>query len=504
MDFYDKLTKRGLLSILRHEEYEPPTMDGWPKVRDFLMDIVQNNRSVYIEGDYDVDGLCCTLTLLEGFKGLGVEDITVYEYRERTHAVDRVAIQQCIQRHCDYFIIADTGSNDLGLLQKLNRYGIKVIVLDHHITELRYDDFGDDIAIINTELETERLELSAGALCFIVIDLLYRELGKKSPQSLAAFAMVSLIADVIPMANPLNRGLYYYAVEQDEAELPPQVLYFKGQYSRFNTRYVGYWFSPRVNACFRAEKFDVLNRLFFRKLNAMEMNDVIEEVEEIYEASRNLVRLLSDLVENYAVTLEHFVFVDLYKVKEQFDVMEGKLYNYTGLIANKLSERFGKTGVVICSMENYYKGSVRDQAGRDYLTIFKQLCFAGGHKAAFGIKVRQMELQSFLEDLKFIDKHYAVNSIADEPIIITVPEGELPDEDMIHDMSIYNEFASPGVPVVFLRKKMIGSLEERRTEFYYKYKWGNLEIQNDTRIPYGRTVVIKPIQSWKLKLLVQS
>ncbi len=504
MDFYDELSKRGLLPVLRYEEYEPPVMEGWSKVREFLLDIVQNQRSVYIEGDYDVDGLCCTLILLEGLKGLGVEDTIIYQYRERTHAIDRVAIQQCIQKHCDYFIVADTGSNDLGLLQKLNKYGIKVIVLDHHVTELEYADFGDNIAIINTELETERLELSAGALCFVVMDLLYRELGKKSPQPLAAFAMASMIADVVSMKNPLNRSLYYYAVEQEEEKLPQQVLYFKGQYNRFNTRYVGYWFSPRVNACFRAEKFEVLNQLFFRKLDAFQMNAVIEEVEEIYEASRNLVRLLSDLVENYAVTLEHFVFVDLYKVKEQFDIEEGKLYNYTGLIANKLSERFGKTGIVICGLENYYKGSVRDQAGRDYLTVFKQLCFAGGHNAAFGIKIRQMELQSFLEDLKFVDKHYAVNGIADEPIVVNVPDGELPDEEMIQDIARYNEFASPGVPVVFLKKRMVGSLAERKTEFYYKYKWGSLEIQSDTKIPYGRTILMKPIQSWKLKLLVQN
>lgn len=504
MDFYEEIQKRKLSHILRYEEYQTPVYQGWCHVKEFLLDIIANKRSVYLEGDYDVDGLCCTLILKFGLQELGVENLKVYEYRERTHAVDRVAVQECIQEHYDYFIVADTGSSDLGLLQKLNSYGIRVIVLDHHVTELDYSDFGNDIAIINTELESSQFQLSAGALCFTVMDLLYQELGRESPQHLATFALISLVADVMTFNNSLNRAIYYYAVQQPEENFPPQVLFFKNKYSKFNVRHIGYWFSPRVNACFRSEKFDVLNRLFFHDLSSQEKDDCIEEVEEIYENSRNLVKLIADVIGNYCMEYNHFIYANLCQISNYLNITETKLYNYTGLIANNLAERFGKTGVVVCAINDYYKGSVRDTKGRNYLNIFKQLCYAGGHNAAFGIRIRMMELPSFLEDLALVDQNYAVTGIDDEPIIIDLADEDYPDEDLLKDIALYNEFASPSVPIVLIRKQLIGNITERKTKYYYKYRWGNVEIQSDSRIPFGRTILIKPIFSWKLKLLVQS
>lgn len=210
MDFYQELQDRNLLDLIKRVPYTAPSLAGWERVREFLLDIVVNKKSVYIEGDYDVDGLCSALVLQESLKDLGVKNYYVYRYRKRTHSVDSVAIQQCVQGHYDYFIVADTGSSDLGLLKKLNQYGIKVIVLDHHNTDLVYEDFGDNIAIINTTLENALgadLHLSAGALCFIVMDLLYHTLGKKIPASFSAFAVVSLFSDVISMKDSLNRGV---------------------------------------------------------------------------------------------------------------------------------------------------------------------------------------------------------------------------------------------------------------------------------------------------------
>lgn len=507
MDFYSELESRNLLPILRHLDYEPPNFIGWAKVKVSLLDIVQNKKSVYFEGDYDVDGLCCSLGVQEAFKFFGVKNFHIYRFRKRMHSVDPVAVQQCIQGHYDYFFVADTGSNDLELLKKLVKHGIKVIVLDHHETEYSYSDFGDDIAIINTMIENRmggNFALSAGALCFTVMDLLSLELGLRLPQGFAAFAVTSLFADIMSMNNELNRSLYYYGTEIPEEELPQQLLWFKSEYSKFNARYIGFWYSPRINACFRSEQFSVLNDLYFNDLTYEERLKCVDFIEHVYTVSRELVAKVSDVACAFCAQMNTFVFVDLSQVDQYYSIVRNKLYNYTGLIANKLSNRYSKPCLTICPQDGDLKGSVRDLQGRNYLDVFRQLCYAGGHGAAFGIRINYLDYKTFIQDFENFDENYSVDDVGNKPIIINVDEDVMSvDNSMIEDMARYNEFSSPGVPVLLLQKRMVG-VEEKYNNYYYKYDWDGKEIQSDTRIKLGETVLIKPMFSGRLKLLVQS
>lgn len=505
MDFYEEIASRGFTSFIRSIPYKAPTYHGWEKVKSFLLDLVYNKKTVYIEGDYDVDGLCCSLICQETMKNLGIEH-TVYKYHKRTHSMDSVAVHQCIQGHYDYFIVADTGSSDMGLLDMLTKYGVKVIVLDHHITDFMYDDFNENIAVINTEIENKMgadFQLSAGALCFTVMDLLYRALGLQTPPQLATYALVSLYADVICMKNELNRGIYSLATSIPEEQLPPYVTYFKGEYSRFNARYIGYWFSPRINACFRAEDFEPLNLLFFSEPDAVTRSKLLNRVEAIYTNSRDMVKAVSDALMSSCFQLDHFIFANLNSIKQYYDIEDNKLYNYTGLIANNLAHAFSKTTIVICEQEGALKGSLRDFYGRDYLKLFKTICQAGGHGAAFGFHLNLLDFDSFVDDLGTIDRYFSIEDIDNSPIVIDIGDGEAPDVAMLRDIATYNEFSSPGVPVCLIKKRIIGDIRERKTPYNYKYCWGDMELQSDNKIPFGSYIHAKPIWSWKLKLLCE-
>lgn len=505
MDFYKTLEEKELLSVLKREEYKTPSYVGWEKVKDFLVDIVENNRSVYIEGDYDVDGLMCFLCLKDGLARLGVKDIGIYNYRKRSHNVDKMAINECIQKHYDYFIVADTGSSDLGILKLLPKYGTKVIILDHHETELGYDDYPEDFAIINTTIENKLggdFKLSAGALCFTVMDLLFQELGYQTPKDLSAYATTSLFSDVMDMFHPLNRAIYYVSDDLTTEELPNALTYFLGEYNRFNARYIGYWFSPRINACFRAEEFKYLNTLFLQDSSSVEKSSCISSIESVYENARTMIAKASDIIE--VSELNNFVIADIATVDNYINVYMNKLWNYTGLIANQLCEKYKKTAIVICRTdEENIKGSVRDLFGRNYLTIFKQLCFAAGHNPAFGIKIPALGFNEFLADVVRVDEKFSIQHLENEPIIIDW-QYQSPDEPLLHDIARYNEFAGPSVPIVLVKKQIIGSIREKHSKYGFKYEWDNLEIQSDFKVRFGQYVLLKPFFSWKMKLQVQS
>lgn len=501
MDIYSILEDNGMSALLRRVEYVAPVFKNTNRVEEFLTDIVDNNQKVFIIGDYDVDGLMCNLVNRNALQKLGVSDVEVFKYVTRTHQLQSIAVNQCIQGKYQYCIIADCGSNNVSLLRRLLSYGIRVILLDHHNTMMSYEEYEGlgDVAVVNTMLENVGRSLSAGALCFCVMHRLCAKYDVDA-NDLSVYATISLYADCMNMHDRLNRSIYFLAQTLEKEELPRDVTMFMNSYHRLNARFISYWFSPRVNAMFRSENLAILNRLFLSaRTDTVDIADCLQRIEEIYETTRELVNKVSDLVE---VTMgDTFAISNLASVESYVSVDENLLWNYTGLIANKLAERHSKAAFVYCNMDNQIKGSVRDLYARNFLSPFSQICEAGGHDAAFGVFIRTLEFDDFYENLQRLDKRFAISPAQNKPIVIPYVYNT-PDSAMIEDIANVNEFASPGVPVILLKKKRVGDMKETKTSYGYQYRWGDYVISSANAVSFGRTMLLKPYKSYRTKLEV--
>ena len=508
MDFYDVLAERKWTTLLHKVTYCPIDFYNQKKIDAFLDGMTSDkNASVLIYGDYDVDGAMFAKIAESAVRKLGMENIYVFRYRKRTHDLDREAVRFCIQNKFSYFIVGDTASSDIEVLQMLVAYGIKVMVLDHHITKYGYDDFDKIcVPIINTTIENEifakdDFKFSAGALSFCVFDNYFRHKGLKPLLEESAYALISLYADCMDMSNIYNRSIYYLATDLDKQDLPSYVLHFMNEYQSLNARFIGYWYAPRINALFRSESFDILNRYLFDNVGTNERIVLIDAINHIYEGSRKMVGVLSDLVD--VDVLDHFVICNLFSAVQKYNGTFHNLQNYTGLVANKLASRYGKTAVVYCSYENNYKGSVRDPYSRSYLQMFQQLCYAGGHGAAFGFVVKPFELSSFLKRLITVDKYFHIDDVDNEPIIID-HNYSIPDEGMINDIALYNEFSGNFLPIVFIRKQLIGNMKHTPLSYYHRYDWGEyFYVQSEFPIEFGQFMLIKPTWGPQIKLRAQ-
>ena len=80
--------------------------------------------------------------------------------------------------------------------------------------------------------------------------------------------------------------------------------------------------------------------------------------------------------------------------------------------------------------------------------------------------------------------------------------GATPDEFLVEDIAMYNEFSGQYLPVVYIRKQIIG-MREQKTKYNFKYQWGDYFIQSDYSLGFGSYVLLKPIRSLKTKLIVQ-
>lgn len=493
--FYKKLKEENLTKLLHRVEFNHLTFSTEEKVYSFLDDLRMNKKRAFIYGDYDADGLysakiyACVMDLL------GI-DYDIYNYRERTHELDYYAVIECIRGLYDYFLVADTASSDLDSLELLTSYGIKVIVLDHHHSIYNYNDFPYNVAIINTTFENriageDIYKMSAGGLVYYVMSKYLKRIGVDEPTDMVVYGAITLYSDCMDMCSDYNRAIYYKALEVGSNKLPENVRVFMNDYTIFRSRFISYNLVPRISAMFRSENLCHINKLFFDKnITFNEKIDTIRAIDTIYTANRDMVAIVADCIE--CEELEHFVLADLWSINDHVKVLENKLYNYTGLIASKLSERYGKTAVVYCLVDDHYKGSVRDVFGRGYRSLFKQLCYAEGHDPAFGLLINYLEFADFKKNLKRIDKHFYLTDSFNSPIIVDVGT-DYPDDVLINDMAIYNEFAGQTAPIAYIRRTMVGDIGRRRTSYYYMYNWGGFSIQSNYAIPLYDTVLLKPI-----------
>ena len=522
-NFYNVIYEMENYNLLRPVPYKALTFYNTAKVNAFLLDIVKNNRSVFIYGDYDPDGLFCALSAHDSLKLLGCTKVRIYKYKKRTHMLDDLAVTECIQAMPDYCIICDTGSSELDKLETLVSYGIKVIILDHHNTIYKYSDFENvgsgsansfspassdevshsPVAIINTTIENQLegkkvYELSAGALTFCVFDTFAKSI-EKDISSLSAYALVSLYADSMNMGNPINRSIYFLAHTFSQEELPSKIQMFMHANSSFYSRFIQFRLIPKINAIFRTEKFEYINECFFDdEIRAADKVRYLEAIDSIYTSNRNMVLAVADTIEYEE--MDNFILANLESISEYFKITENKLYHYTGRIANKLSDRCGKPAVVYCPRRNYYKGSFRDISGRNYLQIFKQLCSAGGHGAAFGIKIPYLEFNSFLHNFKRLDSDFPIAELQNKPIIFDYGYVNA-DTKLIRDMALYNEFAGQDIPLVYLKKVFSANMTGGKTKFYYLYNWDGCTIQSSFALSVGDTILLQPIRNKTLRAI---
>lgn len=500
MDFYDIAD-----GYFRSLDYESPYVSKYPEFKEFFKDLIFGNKRCLVYGDYDPDGLFSVLIIKEAFHILGFDNFDIVPYTHRTHALDSKAVEIAIVGGYDYMIICDTGSSNFDEIREIADSGVKVIVIDHHETPYVEGDFSDNVVYINSTVENrersevdEKLIVSAAALVYILIDKFFEDCRVDS-SPISAYALSSMYSDSVDMSSRFARGLYTRATTLDSALLPVEIDGYLNRYKRFTRRFIEFDMVPKLNAAFRSEDFSAINEVYL-KHNRPEIGECMKIANLLADMHRDIVEIVkytSEIV--YTEELNNFVIGNLDSVNAELDVEEHKLYNFTGLVANKLAERYKKAAIVLCTSADGVKGSFRDHLGRNYLGRFQTICKAGGHGPAFGFWISMFDIADFIERVKLIDQDFSIQKVPNEPILL--PSANPPDDVCLADIAKYNEFAGQVKDVVLLQLMRRADMPEKIDKYgQYQYRWSDKYIVSQKRIPVGNEILVKPTLTKSIKL----
>lgn len=361
-------------------------------------------ESIYIFGDYDVDGATSSSLLKRVFRDLGVEvGIYIPDRMQEGYGLSNKAVENLKKHGAQLIITVDCGATSHEAIDFAASLGMDVIVLDHHLGS---DLLPNACAIVNPNRVDQRSNysyLAAVGVAFLFSVALVNQLrndnffaAKDEPNLFSVLDLVALgtVCDVMPLEG-FNRALVSQGIKiiSTRQNLGIRTLLDFGNVNDHITTYhLGFVLGPRINAGGRVGRADHGARLLSST-----------DITECTILARELCNFNLDRQAIEAAILEESLFAaELQRDKPIICVYgDGWHHGVIGIIASRIKERFNKPTIVITFEEELGKASCRSvrgvNIGRLIIEAREQglLVAGGGHGMAAGFTIMRQNFEAF-------------------------------------------------------------------------------------------------------------
>ncbi len=391
---------------------------------DHLVDAIINKKKIGILGDYDVDGVSSSAMLKIFLEMAGVEVENVIPNRFSDGYGPSIPLfQKIYERGIETIITLDCGTVAFEPIEYANSLGMKVVVVDHHISNIAKPDA---VAVINPNQHGDSSGLNylcAAGVTFLFCVGIYGKLRNNFLKhdinllNLVPFAMLGSVCDMMKMVG-LNRAFYRSGIEilnqavanfdklnvaERSVFLGLKTLMQVGGISKIRSTYdIGFILGPMINAGGRLESAMIGLDL----LTCKDENLALELANKLKELNLERRDIQDEILQNALSQAEKMVKSNRAVIFEYSVQHEGVI----GIVASKIKEIHHKPTIIgSLSYQNeigVIKASCRSIDGVDIgAVVIKALELGlilkgGGHVGAAGFSCllsKYDELYAFFE-----------------------------------------------------------------------------------------------------------
>lgn len=357
---------------------------------------------IAVYGDYDVDGVCATVLLVEALAELGIPARSYIPHRlDEGYGLNAEAIRRLRAEGIDLLITVDGGANDREELALAREIGLEVIVTDHHPIE---GDLPDGLLVHpgrpGASGESAIL-CGAGVAYKLAWGLGRRAAGgdRVAPRFRAfleealSLAALGTVADVVPLSGE-NRPIVAHGLRAIARSPRPGLRALLEVCSVVPAEVaasdIGFRLAPHLNAAGRLGQVDL----------ALELLSTRDD-----ERARELALALAALNRRRKAIEQSMVDECLAEFAAQGEVggegpllfaREGWHSGVAGIVAARLVERFERPVFVVALSGELGRGSARSIPERPLTQIYgavrPHVRSVGGHALAGGITVERERL----------------------------------------------------------------------------------------------------------------
>lgn len=410
------LTNRGLVdpeeaeAFLRpsmahlHDPFGLPDMD---KAARRIADAVNAGETIFVHGDYDVDGVTSTALYVRSLTKLGGKVLHRVPHRHVDgYDLKARAIEWAHQQAATLIITTDCGIQAREAVNFANSLGLTVIVTDHHEPG---DCLPDAYAVVNPHRHDSRYRfphLAGVGVAYktmqAVTRLLKPEWENAFLQNFLDLVATGTVADVMPLLQE-NRVFAYYGLEalRRSKKVGLRALLDGARIDtskRLTTEAVGYGIGPRINAIGRLDDAAIALDLLLTA-DADEARRLVDRLNECNTERQQAQKRIT------AEAILRVMQQGLMQKPVLVVASPGWNAGVVGIVAGKLVEQFHRPAIVIGINEDgsWGKGSARSIPALDIFQAISEcsdlLETCGGHAYAAGLSLTMNRFEDFYDRL---------------------------------------------------------------------------------------------------------
>ena len=403
------LVQRGIEDFDKAKQFFRPSLndlhDPWlmkdmDKAVTRITKAFDENESIMVFGDYDVDGTTSVATLYQFLKNIHptIDFYIPHRYREG-YGVSKMGIDHAKATGISLIISVDCGIKSTELISYAKELGIDFIICDHHLPD---PILPPAVAILNakqTDCGYPYKELCGCGVVFKLISALAQAYNLPDSSYLQYLDLVAtaIAADIVPLTDE-NRTMAFFGLEKVN-ENPSHgilaLLELAKQNRPIRISNLVFAVAPRINAAGRMDDAKKAVQLFIEKeyQGALDVASLLQQDNlDRREADSSISEEAFAEIENDAAHLN----------KKSTVVFQPHWHKgVVGIVASRLIEKHYKPTIVLTQNGDIVSGSARSVQG---FNLYEALhaCRAhllgyGGHFAAAGMTLNIDQLDAFKE-----------------------------------------------------------------------------------------------------------
>lgn len=370
--------------------HDPKLLPDYDSAVSEILGAKEREETIFVHGDYDVDGVTSASLLTRFLKSLGCHVVTHVPHRMREgYGIHENAVDAAIASGAKLFLTCDCGVGAHAQVERARMAGMSVVVTDHHLPP---EKLPRAQAIVNPHRVDSNYpfqELSGVGVAFRLCEGITAELGASVAGYRRAFldlAAIGTVADVMSLVSE-NRIITRHGVEliPQTKKIGLRALLRESGLSekpQLTARDIGWMIGPRLNAAGRIDDAAVSLDLLLQS-DEIQASLIARQIETINEQRKlEQAKIEAEAVE---LVLEKGLENRSVIVVGREDWHPGLI----GLVAGKLVERFRRPSIVMSvdRTRGIIKASARSIPGfhlGDSLSALRHLVSGGGHAMAAG------------------------------------------------------------------------------------------------------------------------
>ena len=371
----------------------PTEITGAEAAAKAILEQCGKGKQFIIFADYDVDGLTSGYIMTDFLLSIGEDAIVHYPQRSEGYGLSMDFVKEVVDASANAVVITvDNGITKLNEVQYLNEHNIPVIVTDHHEPQ----GVLPDCVCCDpwTDKDSAGHHLCGAAVAWKVCMIMEYTIEKGDTEKYLPHVALATVADVMPMVaeNIALVRLGLEAINNGKSRAISTLMEML-DIKTLTAGDIAWKIAPKLNSCGRMNSIDVAGELFFMEdADAIDIKDQVRDIIECDDERTKYTKRAQKAIEKMDYSQDNVCL---------FDASEYPA-GIAGIIAGKITERFGKPSFVYTSFDSeVYSASARSIPFLDLGLLLNtelekgNIHGWGGHAQACGVSLNPDRLNDF-------------------------------------------------------------------------------------------------------------